>query len=156
MTLGARLKEERQRLQLTQVVFADQGGVGRTAQKYFERDVQKPGSAYLEKLARLGVDVQYVLTGVRRSADQPIYEPDASVQQGESLGEMVRAIGARLLEWRTANRQDGPTLAALIGVSAEELSRIEYGRAPLRWSALCSLAEAGLSIDWLLWEIGEP
>lgn len=156
MTLGTRLKEERQRLQLTQVVFAEKGGVGRTAQKYFERDVQKPGSAYLENLSRLGVDVQYVLTGVRRSADQQAYDPDAPVPTGENLGEMARAIGSRLQEWRTARRNDKATLAALIGTSEDELARIEFGRAPLRWATLCKIAEIGLSIDWLLWDIGEP
>lgn len=156
MSVGRRLREERSRLGLTQAVVVAKTGISLRQQKYFESDTHKPGGAYLEQLAAIGVDVQYVLTGVLRSEDEPVYDPDAPVPPGENLGEMARAVGARLLEWRTASRKDGPTLAALLGVSAEELSRIEYGRAPLRWSALCSLAEAGLSIDWLLWGLGEP
>ena len=65
VSVGKRLLEERERLEMSQVEFFNACGVTKKAQFNFENDRNLPGGAYLIEAARLGVDVQYVLTGVR-------------------------------------------------------------------------------------------
>lgn len=62
---GKRLKEERNRLGLTQEALGEVGGVKRIAQYLYERDQRWPTRKYLLKIAGAGVDLPYVLTGAR-------------------------------------------------------------------------------------------
>ncbi|WP_244220769.1 helix-turn-helix domain-containing protein [Pseudomonas kribbensis] len=64
-TLGERLREERDRLGINQNDFADIGGVKRNSQGNYENDRQRPDTAYLLAISRIGVDVMYVLFGRR-------------------------------------------------------------------------------------------
>lgn len=70
---GARIKEERERLGLSQEVFAAAGGVKRVAQYLYERGARAPDTKYLGALYRIGVDVHYLVTGVRLADAPPIY-----------------------------------------------------------------------------------
>lgn len=63
MSIGIRLKEERQRLALTQLALAEAGGVSKRAQLNYEQGEQLPGAGYLAGATAAGVDVVYVLTG---------------------------------------------------------------------------------------------
>ncbi len=63
--IGDRLKEERERLGYLQAEFAAQGTVGRNSQSGYEVGDRPPTAEYLAKIARLGADVQYIVTGVR-------------------------------------------------------------------------------------------
>ncbi|MBQ1766857.1 MAG: helix-turn-helix transcriptional regulator [Aquincola sp.] len=67
-TVGSRLREERDRLGLTQEAFGRHGGVQKRAQITYEADERSPDAAYLSALATHGVDVVYVLAGVRSEA----------------------------------------------------------------------------------------
>lgn len=60
-----RLRSERQRLGMTQSVFGNAVGVGRTTQKAYELAQSAPDLRYLQALERIGADVQYLLTGER-------------------------------------------------------------------------------------------
>lgn len=64
-TLGDRLREERKRLALSQTEFASRCSTSQKVQTSSETGKQLPGSAYLLAAASIGVDVGYVLTGVR-------------------------------------------------------------------------------------------
>lgn len=70
-----RLREERKKLGLNQAEFAVLGKVTVDSQGNYERGLRRPDSDYLEAIALEGVDVAYLLTGVRtttvvwRSAD---------------------------------------------------------------------------------------
>jgi transcriptional regulator with XRE-family HTH domain len=77
MGIGARLREERERLGLNQEGFGQLGGVRKQAQLLYEKDERKPDSDYLVAVAAAGVDVLFVLTG-RRQSDLPA--GDASEQ----------------------------------------------------------------------------
>jgi transcriptional regulator with XRE-family HTH domain len=66
---GKRLKEERERLGLSQAKFAELCGVGRTAQFNYERDERHPATDYLDAAEKLGVDIHYVFTGTRKGKD---------------------------------------------------------------------------------------
>lgn len=63
--VGVRLREERERLGLSQRAFGELGGVKANAQAQYENGQRHPNSAYLAAVAAAGVDVLYVLTGQR-------------------------------------------------------------------------------------------
>ncbi|MBK1686218.1 helix-turn-helix domain-containing protein [Rubrivivax gelatinosus] len=63
--LADRLREERARLGLTQTEFGALGQVSKDAQLRYERGDRVPDAAYLAAVAGHGVDVLYVVTGVR-------------------------------------------------------------------------------------------
>ena len=69
-SVGSRLKDERERLGMSQIAFRKACGVGKTAQHYFETDQQLPGGAYLIAADNLGVDILYVLLGRRGNPRQ--------------------------------------------------------------------------------------
>lgn len=66
---GARLREERERLGLSQTALADFGGVKRLAQSQYEKETSSPPVRYLTAIAKSGVDLQYVLFGRRPETD---------------------------------------------------------------------------------------
>ena len=65
MTIGTRLREVRQALNMSQTEFGAAGGVLKNAQSSYETDKRSPDANYLAKIAELGVDVNYVVTGQR-------------------------------------------------------------------------------------------
>jgi transcriptional regulator with XRE-family HTH domain len=64
-TTGSRLKSERKRLCLSQLQLADLCGVALRSQQNYEKDERQPDAGYLSAVATAGVDVLYVITGVR-------------------------------------------------------------------------------------------
>ena len=73
MSFGARLAEERKRLGLRQVEFADLVGTDAAKQSLYETGKRELRADYLARLADANVDILYVLTG-RRSAAQLLDE----------------------------------------------------------------------------------
>lgn len=63
--IGDRLREERERLGLSQGAFGELGGVKANAQGNYEKGVRSPDAAYLAAVAAIGLDVLYVVTGER-------------------------------------------------------------------------------------------
>lgn len=66
--LGQRLREERERLQMTQTDFGRLGGVSKHSQIRYERGDGTPDVDYLRGVASHGVDVHYVISGIREGA----------------------------------------------------------------------------------------
>ncbi|UIN20301.1 helix-turn-helix domain-containing protein [Herbaspirillum frisingense] len=60
----SRLKEERKRLGLNQEKFAQLGGVSKDTQLNYESGLRAPDSDYLAAVARAGVDIRYLFSGV--------------------------------------------------------------------------------------------
>lgn len=63
MSIGSRLREERERLNMKQEDFATACGVRRRAQSSYESDTRSPDANYLEAAAKIGVDISYVIYG---------------------------------------------------------------------------------------------
>lgn len=63
MAIGERLREERKKLNLTQAVFAQLGGIGVSALKMYEGNEREPGALFLAAISHEGADVQYIVTG---------------------------------------------------------------------------------------------
>lgn len=62
-----RLREERERLGYNQADFGEIGGVKKLAQFNYEKGERSPDAAYLGKIASIGVDIIYLLTGQRNT-----------------------------------------------------------------------------------------
>lgn len=71
ISIGERLKEEREAMGKTQSDFAEIAaaagvpGATRQSQAKYEKGLASPSAAYLSAIAMQGVDVRYVLTGER-------------------------------------------------------------------------------------------
>lgn len=66
VSIGERLREERQRLGLSQTAFGDVGGVTKKTQMLYEGGERSPDATYFSGIAGVGADVQYIVTGQRR------------------------------------------------------------------------------------------
>lgn len=66
-TFAGRLVAERERLRLTQIELRERMGVSKASQIRYESGDSSPDADYLAELDAIGVDVMYLLTGVRRS-----------------------------------------------------------------------------------------
>ncbi len=84
VSLGERLREERERLGLSQTLFGDLAQVTKKTQMLYEGGQRSPKADYLTVIAEQGVDVQYVLTGNR------------SVPEAQPLGMPLREPGPDL------------------------------------------------------------
>ncbi|MDR3429701.1 helix-turn-helix domain-containing protein [Silvimonas sp.] len=95
-SIGERLKNERKRLGMNQAEFAALGGVQRTAQSNYEIDGRAPDAIYLAAITQAGVDVLYVLTGVRSNVS---FAPDAMqlLASYEAASPAVRAAALAAL-----------------------------------------------------------
>lgn len=67
-SIGERLREERERLGFSQTALGAIGGVQKQAQLKYEKGERFPDATYLDAAAKVGADVQYIITGVRSSA----------------------------------------------------------------------------------------
>ncbi|RRV07031.1 helix-turn-helix domain-containing protein [Pseudomonas sp. v388] len=74
--LGARLREERKKLGLTQHDFAALGGIASNAQAHYESGERQPKAGYLIGIAGGGVDILYVLLGKHTPTLANSLDPD--------------------------------------------------------------------------------
>jgi transcriptional regulator with XRE-family HTH domain len=68
--IGLRLKEERKLLGLTQEELANKLAIRRGTQIRYENGSRTPSAEYLANAANIGIDLVYVLTGLRHQAKQ--------------------------------------------------------------------------------------
>ena len=65
VNIGDRLKEERERLRMTQESFSVAGGAGKRAYIRYEQGERLPDAGFLAALSASGGDVLYIVTGQR-------------------------------------------------------------------------------------------
>lgn len=63
--IGMRLREERERLGLSQAALGEIGGVKKLTQLNYEKGERSPDSSYLCAISKFGADVQFIVTGIR-------------------------------------------------------------------------------------------
>ncbi|WP_296257479.1 MULTISPECIES: helix-turn-helix domain-containing protein [unclassified Pseudomonas] len=83
--IGQRLREERNRLKLSQSALGSIGGVETNAQGNYESGLRSPKADYLLRISEAGVDINYVLTGIHlheagRSGAR-VLEPDPAKEE---------------------------------------------------------------------------
>lgn len=103
MNIGERLREEREKLKYSQEKLGAIGGVQKRAQINYESGERQPDAAYLRGVAQVGVDVQYVLLGVRSANLMEVFVSDDFVNETNS--ERARKLLADVRE-----RGEAPTL----------------------------------------------
>lgn len=76
--IGNRLREERERLGLSQPALADICGVTMRSQRNYEKGDRQPDASYLAAVSAAGADVLYILTGQRSgaAAPTPVLKPE--------------------------------------------------------------------------------
>ncbi|WP_171052544.1 XRE family transcriptional regulator [Ruegeria sediminis] len=160
-TVGARLKEERERLGLSQIAFADLGGVKKHAQINYESDRRKPDSSYLSLISKEGADVLYILTGKRVDAPRNPTRTEAQMRQTatdirRSLDQTISIDGS---DYATVARFDVEAAAgdgATVGY-VENAERIAFRRAWLdrigvKPKNAALLRARGSSMEPLIWD----
>lgn len=81
VSMGTRLREERDRLGMNQDAFAALGSLTKRALSRYEKDERSPDAAFLAAIAAAGADVLYILTGQR---SQPV-APQALLPKGDQV-----------------------------------------------------------------------
>lgn len=135
MSVAERLREERERLGLSQSVLGDIGGVKKRAQINYESGERSPDAVYLRGVAQVGVDVQYVLLGVRSANLMDVFVSDEFVR--ETLAEraaVAPAPGGVSIEAVTADERELLALfrAAPLAVKAAAIGALQGGSSPSR------------------------
>lgn len=71
---ASRLREERLRLEPHQGKFAAKLGISQNRQSFLEKGERELRAEYLEQVAALGIDIQYIITGRRGGELLSVYE----------------------------------------------------------------------------------
>lgn len=121
MSIGERLREERVRLSLSQELMGESAGVRKQAQLKYEKGERHPDAAYLERLAAIGVDVLYVLTGRRAPAGNGYGIAEPGPAGNLSLAELGLIKG-----WRQLDAKGRQAVTAMI----DALTQGAPGRPP--------------------------
>ncbi|HWU34045.1 MAG TPA: helix-turn-helix transcriptional regulator, partial [Methylovorus sp.] len=129
---GDRLKEERKRLGLNQTDFGERAGVQRFTQYQYEAEVNSPSVRYLAAIVESGVDLTYLLFGVRvnhtalpqqemQAIERKVF--DLLAQNEKALGEELSAekrfvmfdlIRSHLIQSKLNEKQDLSDSAGMI------------------------------------------
>lgn len=114
--IGSRLREERDRLGLSQDQFAELGGVSKRTQVSWERGDQTPNAEFLSVVAAAGVDVQYVITGRRSQiadATEPLRNEELLAARGVAMVRGAQGLEVELtlvgLMWLLNYERELPT-----------------------------------------------
>lgn len=94
--IGARLKEERERLGMTQQDFAALGGASKRSQIEWEKGGQVPNAEFLAAIDGRGVDVLYIVTGRRYEVEQVDAELQRMADAWETLDRALAQVGRTL------------------------------------------------------------
>lgn len=119
--IGERLREERERLTFSQTALGAIGGVLKQAQLKYEKGERFPDAAYLNAIAKVGVDVLYIVTGTRSTT---ALTPDENELLERYRGAPIAVKAA--------------AVAALIGGSAPQAApryTVDFGNAKIGQSA---------------------
>ena len=76
VSIGARLREERERLGFTQPAFAELAGTTKKSQIDYEKDITQPKANYLAAIAEVGADICYIVTGKTSKEQKSDFEAE--------------------------------------------------------------------------------
>lgn len=119
IALAERLKEERKRTGLTADEAAEAMEISRTTQFAYENGSTSPDCDYLLRAAEKGVDLAYVLTGIRRGDGARRSEREQDLLNRyqvlpPKLQDIIESVA--LLAWMSLQERKGYDLAAAYAV----------------------------------------
>ena len=91
MDIGMRLREERDRIGMTQEAFGQAGGVLKRALIRYEKGERMPDAEFLAAIAAAGADVLYVLTG-QRMGSAAVTQPSLNTELLADAIELVEKL----------------------------------------------------------------
>jgi len=118
VSIGMRLREERQRLDVNQTQLGECGGVTKKTQMLYEAGERFPDAAYLAAIANAGADIQYVVTGVRSDAALTPDERELlALYRAAPLAGKMAAVGALqgVISSSTAPKKVGTIIHGEVG-----------------------------------------
>ena len=173
-SIGGRLKEERERLHLGQKEFAEITGILRNSIHRYETDDQIPGGNALIACAKAGVDIQYVLLGVKSTPHAEVNfvmedmaasskvsplvkdEKDQRVDYDELMRRLTLApsdmtfMGKRIRFVRNQLRYSAGAIARMCNVSEDIWHEYEDGTRLIDSKVLHALSHLGGDILYIL------
>lgn len=97
VSIGSRLREERERLGLNQEAFAKITPSGsRQSQSNYEKGARNPDTEYLATIAAAGADVLYIITGQRQATSRGAFQPELLQRVVEGVEELLLAKRLRV------------------------------------------------------------
>lgn len=122
--MGQRLKEERKRIGKTQAELAEAGGVRRLSQIQYENETTAPSTRYLSGIAAIGVDLAYLLLGLRLKSGPLTHD------QEERIDKKAFALLERYARTQPNGQLDAEMRWVLYRVLQSCLIQIELGSLP--------------------------
>lgn len=155
---GTRLRAWRESVGLSREALAKEVGIAVGTIRNHETGVSGPKSEHLQKLAMLGCDVGWLLTGrqsegLKTPKTNNLNSEDQAQHELEAVALNVSSdpiVSERLKNWREARQWTQPELAERLGVSTRSLSRWESGEGLPNGEAIQTLANLGCDPTWLL------
>lgn len=106
MSVGARLREERTRLSLSQEKLAAVAGVAKNTAINWEKDASSPTANSLIALGEAGADVLYILTGKRSPMEPEIAAAKISEELREIERDLLDPSLRKLPHWSEQEAED--------------------------------------------------
>jgi transcriptional regulator with XRE-family HTH domain len=94
VSIGRRLREERERLGMNQTEFAAVAQATRQTQSNYEKGERAPDALYLAAIVSMGADVQYILTGHRTAGVKEAAQPYANEVSADPLSRRKQHVKA--------------------------------------------------------------
>ncbi|WP_250438903.1 helix-turn-helix domain-containing protein [Delftia tsuruhatensis] len=136
---GERLRQERERLGLSQADMAKLGGTKMRTYQDWERDVATVSAEFLARISAHGLDISFVLTGLRS------FDPNAIQHERPEP-----TLAARLQQERQRLNLSEAELARKAGQAKQVLQQFESGALVPDATALQQLHLAGVDIGYVL------
>lgn len=137
-SFGHRLRMERQRLGISQEQVAEATGMKRTSQWSYESDRSMPSVEFLAGVARLGMNVSFLLAGIG------INEPESVVEERPSTW------ASRLRDQRESLGFTQEIFGELAGVTRKSIMRWESGATAPDLISLAFLAGIGVDVHYVI------
>lgn len=153
MTVGSRLKEERERLGCSQTEFARLTGVHRNTLARYESGDREPDPEFLTRASSIGADYGYLLSG-QRSTPEALYSlAVARVLPG--IAERVNVSGDALLALLDLAAEEeaflwGPTAPGAFTPDWQSLTDALFENGPLLAQAFKEIGTVAASNGWKL------
>ncbi len=147
LTLKDRFKLMREKMGLSQKAMAEKIAIPTTTISKYETGLIKPSAEILSKIGIMGVNLNWLLSGVG-----PMIIPQDKYGFPE---EQRREIGARIKEARMASGRSEREWAEALNVDVETYRRIEEGEEEPERRAFSFFFGDGIARNWLFYGTGE-
>lgn len=123
LDISSRLKEERERLGLSQAALAEVGEKKKLAQLKYEQGDSSPTASYMTAISRVGVDIIYVLTGQRGAAALSSDESELlRLYRAAPLAVKMAAVGALQGGLKMKLGKDAPSQSRDVGGTTQTIN----------------------------------